>query len=93
MDHLPEVELQKEIEDLFYDRKLTKDEAIQALQALQQKNPDQFDPRKYLIDSQNAMKDIVIKRLKEFKSAGEASKIKPIPLSVMSKKYSSGELY
>ena len=43
MDHLPEVELQKEIEDLFYDRKITKDEAIQALQALQQKNPDQFD--------------------------------------------------
>ena len=33
------------------------------------------------------------RRLKEFKSAGEASKIKPIPLSVMSKKYSSGELY
>ena len=57
------------------------------------KNPDQFDPRKYLIESQNAMKDIVMKRLKEFKSAGEASKIKPIPLSVMSKKYSSGELY
>ena len=57
------------------------------------KNPDQFDPRKYLIESKNAMKDIVMKRLKDFKSAGEASKIKPIPLSVMSKKYSSGELY
>ena len=57
------------------------------------KNPDQFDPRKYLIESKNAMKDIVMKRLKEFKSAGEASKIKPTPLSVMSKKYSSGELY
>ena len=57
------------------------------------KNPDQFDPRKYLIESKNAMKDIVMKRLEEFKSAGEASKIKPTPLSVMSKKYSSGELY
>ena len=29
----------------------------------------------------------------EFKSADKASKIKPIPLSVMSKKYSSGKLY
>ena len=42
-------------------------------------NPDQFDPRKYLIESKNAMKNIVMKRLTEFKSADEASKIKPIP--------------
>ena len=39
------------------------------------------------------MKNIVMKRLLEFKSADQASKIKPIPLSVMSTKYSSGELY
>ena len=56
-------------------------------------NPNQFDPRKYLIESKNEMKNIVIKRLTEFKSADQASKIKPIPLSVMSKRYSSGELY
>ena len=56
-------------------------------------NPDQFDPRKYLIESKKAMKNIVIKRLTEFKSADKASKIKPLPLSVMSKRYSSGEIY
>ena len=56
-------------------------------------NPSQFDPRKYLIESKKEMKNIVTKRLTEFKSADKASKIKPIPLSVMSKKYSSGELY
>ena len=56
-------------------------------------NPDQFDPRKYLIESKNEMKNIVMKRLLEFKSADQASKIKPIPLSIMSKRYSSGELY
>ena len=39
------------------------------------------------------VKSRVIKRLTEFKSADKASKIKPIPLSVMSKRYSSGKLY
>ena len=56
------------------------------------KDPAQFDPRKYLIESKKEMKNIVMKRLTEFKCADKASKIKPIPLSVMSKRYSSGEL-
>ena len=55
-------------------------------------NPSQFDPRKYLIDTKNEMKKIVMSRLKEFGTAGNASKIKPLPLTVIANKYSSGNL-
>ena len=55
-------------------------------------DPTQFDPRKYLLDSKNAMKEIVKKRLEEFGTAGNASKIKPTSLSNMSKLYSDGKL-
>ena len=55
-------------------------------------DPAQFDPRKYLLDSKNAMKVIVKQRLEEFGTAGNASKIKPTPLSSMSKHYSDGQL-
>ena len=55
-------------------------------------DPSQFDPRKYLLDSKNAMKEIVKQRLEEFGTAGNASKIKPISLSVMSQHYSDGKL-
>ena len=55
-------------------------------------DPSQFDPRKYLLDSKNAMKEIVKQRLEEFGTAGNASKIKPISLSVMSQCYSDGKM-
>ena len=55
-------------------------------------NPSQFDPRKYLIDTKDEMKKIVISRLKEFGTAGNASKIKPLSLSVIANKYYSGNL-
>ncbi len=55
-------------------------------------DPAQFDPRKYLLDSKEWMKKIVIARLTEFGCAENASKIKPIPLANIASKYSSGEL-
>ena len=55
-------------------------------------DPAQFDPRKYLIETKNAMKKIVMSRLEEFGTAGNADKIKPISLSIFGSKYSSGEL-
>ena len=55
-------------------------------------NPSEFDPRKYLLDSKEWMKKIVIARLKEFGCAENASKIKPIPLSIIASQYNSGEL-
>ena len=55
-------------------------------------NPAQFDPRKYLVDTKNEMKKIVISRLEEFGTAGNADKIKPIELTIFGSMYSSGKL-
>ena len=55
-------------------------------------NPSEFDPRKYLKLSKDAMKDVVKNRLEEFGAAGNASKIQPSSLSVMASRYQSGEL-
>ncbi len=55
-------------------------------------NPAEFDPRKYLKDSQEAMKKIVIERYEAFGTAGHADKIKVISLENMFGRYSSGEL-
>jgi|TARA_B100000945_G_scaffold39380_1_gene26462 fructose-bisphosphate aldolase class II len=55
-------------------------------------NPSEFDPRKYLLLSKDAMKDVVKNRLEEFGAAGNASKIKPSSLSIMASRYQSGEL-
>mgnify|MGYP001345428932 CR=1 FL=1 len=56
------------------------------------KNPSEFDPRKYLLLSKDAMKEVVKNRLEEFGAAGNASKIKPSTLSIMASRYQSGEL-
>ena len=50
-------------------------------------NPADFDPRKYLQASKNAMKEIVKNRFIEFGSADKASNITPISLEKMSKTY------
>jgi fructose-bisphosphate aldolase class II len=56
------------------------------------KDPAQFDPRKYLIETKDAMKKIVMDRLEEFGTAGNADKIKPFSLTVIASKYLSGTL-
>jgi fructose-bisphosphate aldolase class II len=58
-----------------------------AVRKVLQENPSEFDPRKYLTPSRNAMKQVVASRMVEFGQAGQASKIKPIPLDQFSKKY------
>ena len=55
-------------------------------------NKAEFDPRKYLKPAMEAMQQIVAQRMEEFGTAGMASKIKPIPLSEMAKRYASGTL-
>ncbi len=55
-------------------------------------NPSNFDPRKFLKAATAAMKDICKARYEAFGSAGMASKIKPISLEDMYKRYESGEL-
>ena len=51
-----------------------------------------FDPRKYLKETVKAMKSICMQRYEAFGAAGMASKIQPVNLEVMFKRYASGEL-
>jgi len=55
-------------------------------------NPSEFDPRKFLKASTDAMYDICKDRYQAFNAAGNASKIKPISLDTMFDRYNSGEL-
>jgi fructose-bisphosphate aldolase class II len=55
-------------------------------------NPKAFDPRKYLGAATKAMKGICKDRYETFGTAGNASKIKPSSLEVMTTRYAKGEL-
>ncbi len=55
-------------------------------------NQAEFDPRKYLKETINSMRDICIARYEAFGTAGQADKIKVIDLEDMYKKYDAGEL-
>ena len=55
-------------------------------------NPSEFDPRKYLAVSQQAMKDVVVARYEAFGTAGHADKIQAKSLDAMFMHYAAGEL-
>ncbi len=55
-------------------------------------NPGQFDPRKFLAPAIDAMESLCRDRFERFGAAGNAAKIKPIPLDEMAKSYLSGAL-
>lgn len=55
-------------------------------------NPGEFDPRAYLKPAIAAMEKVCIDRYERFNVAGNASKIKPIPLSEMAARYAEGSL-
>jgi len=63
-----------------------------AMRRLMCKNPGEFDPRKFLADATKAAKDICRSRFEAFGSAGQASKINPMPLEKMADLYSGGKL-
>ena len=52
----------------------------------------EFDPRKYLAPSLDAMQKVCEERYEQFGSAGNASKIKPIALADMAKRYAEGKI-
>src|SRR6185503_246945 len=54
--------------------------------------PGEFDPRAFLKPAKAAMSAICRQRLEEFGTAGWASKITPLPMSAMAKRYQAGEL-
>jgi fructose-bisphosphate aldolase class II len=55
-------------------------------------SPKEFDPRKFLKPAMDSMKALCRLRLEAFGTAGQASKIKPLPLDAMAKRYASGAL-
>ena len=57
-----------------------------------QENPAEFDPRKFLKPAMDAMRDLCRDRFERFGTAGNASKIKVIPMDEMAKLYAKGAL-
>lgn len=57
-----------------------------------QENASNFDPRKFLKEATNGMKEICKNRYQEFGCEGMADKIKPTSLEIMFGRYGSGEL-
>jgi fructose-bisphosphate aldolase class II len=55
-------------------------------------HPKEFDPRFYLKPAKEAMRKVCIQRFQEFGCEGMASKIKPVSLAAMAKRYAAGEL-
>jgi fructose-bisphosphate aldolase, class II len=54
--------------------------------------PGEFDPRKFLKPAMEAMREVCRQRFEEFGTAGNASKIKVLPMSAMAVRYASGSL-
>ncbi|TDR76616.1 class II fructose-bisphosphate aldolase [Paludibacterium purpuratum] len=52
----------------------------------------EFDPRKYLADTVQSMRDVCIARYEAFGAAGQAGKIKPVGLEAMAGRYIKGKL-
>ena len=55
-------------------------------------NPGEFDPRKYLSKTMDAMKAIVIARYESFGTSGQAQNIRALSLEAMGDQYASGAL-
>lgn len=55
-------------------------------------NPEKFDPREYLKPARAAAKAICVARYTEFGTAGNASKIKALPLTEIAAQYAAGKL-
>jgi fructose-bisphosphate aldolase class II len=55
-------------------------------------NRGEFDPRKFLKPAMDAMRDLCRSRFEAFGTAGNASKIKVLPMAAMAKRYAAGAL-
>jgi len=58
-----------------------------AMRRLMGQKPEEFDPRKFLAEAVKAARDVCKARFEAFGSAGNADKIKPIPLEAMAARY------
>ncbi len=57
-----------------------------------QEKPAEFDPRKFLKPAMDAMRALCRDRFERFGTAGNASRIKVIPMAEMAQRYASGTL-
>jgi fructose-bisphosphate aldolase class II len=60
-----------------------------AIRRAMAKDPAEFDPRKYNKEAMMAAREICIARYEAFGCAGNASKIKPVALETMAKRYAA----
>jgi fructose-bisphosphate aldolase class II len=63
-----------------------------AIRKTMAEDPSKFDPRDFLKPARAAAKSICMERYQQFGAAGQASKIKPVPLSEIAQRYQSGAL-
>ena len=61
-----------------------------AIRKVFSENPAEFDPRKYLGSAMKEMQKVCALRYEQFGAAGNASKIKAIPLTEMAARYKKG---
>ena len=92
---VPVEELQESIK--FGVRKINIDTDIRlamtaAIRRYLAQNPSRFDPREYLKAAKEEAKKMCMSRYIAFGSAGQASKIRPVPLEKMAERYKKGEL-
>jgi fructose-bisphosphate aldolase class II len=63
-----------------------------AMRRAMAQKPDEFDPRKFFAAATKAAADICRERFEQFGCAGQAAKIKPVPLEQMTELYAKGKL-
>ena len=63
-----------------------------AIRRMMAQKPDEFDPRKFLAVARTAVTEICRARFEAFGCAGQAGRIKPIPLERMTEMYAKGTL-
>lgn len=63
-----------------------------AIRKVFSEDPSIFDPRTYMKPAMEAMEKLCVSRYEMFGAAGQAPKIKPIPLADMAKRYADGSL-
>jgi fructose-bisphosphate aldolase class II len=62
------------------------------IRKIAQQNRSQFDPRKFLTPAREAMQQLCRDRFEQFETAGKATKITPLSVAEMARRYASGAL-
>ncbi|MEJ2030419.1 MAG: class II fructose-bisphosphate aldolase, partial [Maritimibacter sp.] len=63
-----------------------------AFRKVAQEKPGEFDPRKFMLPAMAEMEALCLDRFERFGTAGNASKIKPVAIDDMARRYAEGSL-